>query len=227
MATAICSRPLSRSGRVATSGRGASTAPSPLAVVRRLWWPKIGTVAAERFEDLDLHAGVGDVILAAHDVRDADVDVVDHGRQRVEIGAVLAHAAPDRTARRVSTGSGPRTRSVQSTCGAGSLKRQCGLRPPLRARRARRPSASARRDRRPAARRVASCRLRGVELVLRLVAGIEPAGGLELLDRRVVAAKRADCARLVGSMPSQARSLDDRLVVFRSSAPDRCRRGAG
>ena len=45
---------------------------------------------AQRLEDLDLGPGVGDVILAADDVGDAHVDVVDHGRQGVEEQAILA-----------------------------------------------------------------------------------------------------------------------------------------
>ena len=46
--------------------------------------------SGERLENLDLHGGVGDVILAANDMRHAEIDVVDHRGQRVEIGPVLA-----------------------------------------------------------------------------------------------------------------------------------------
>ena len=46
--------------------------------------------AAQRLDDLDLRAGVADVVLAADHVGDAEVDVVDHRGQRVEVGAVLA-----------------------------------------------------------------------------------------------------------------------------------------
>ena len=46
---------------------------------------------AQSLEDLDLHRRVGDVVLAPDHVGDPEVDIVDHGRQRVEIGAVLAH----------------------------------------------------------------------------------------------------------------------------------------
>ena len=45
---------------------------------------------AERLEELDLRRGIGDVILAAHHMRDAEVDVVDDARQRIEIAAVGA-----------------------------------------------------------------------------------------------------------------------------------------
>ena len=38
-----------------------------------------------------LHAGVGDMVVAANDMRDAHVDVIDHGRQRIEVGPVLTH----------------------------------------------------------------------------------------------------------------------------------------
>ena len=46
--------------------------------------------AGERLENLDLHRSVGDVILATDDMRHAEIDVVDHRGQRVEIGFVLA-----------------------------------------------------------------------------------------------------------------------------------------
>ena len=46
---------------------------------------------AEGLEDLRLRAGVGDVVGAADDVGDAELDVVDDRRQRVEIAAVRAH----------------------------------------------------------------------------------------------------------------------------------------
>ena len=44
----------------------------------------------QRFEQLDLHASIGDVILAADDMRHAEIDVVDHRRQRVQIASILA-----------------------------------------------------------------------------------------------------------------------------------------
>ena len=49
-----------------------------------------GRGAGKRFENLDLHRRVGDMILAADDMRDAKVDVVDHRGKGVEIGSVLA-----------------------------------------------------------------------------------------------------------------------------------------
>ncbi len=64
--------------------------PSPSAPVSRLWCAKVRHRAAQRLEDLDLRAGVGDVVLAADHMGDAEVDVVDHRGQRVEIGAVGA-----------------------------------------------------------------------------------------------------------------------------------------
>ena len=54
--------------------------------------------ARERLENLDLHGGIGDVILAANDMRHAEIDVVDHRGQRVEIGSILA--AEDRIGER-------------------------------------------------------------------------------------------------------------------------------
>ena len=46
--------------------------------------------AAERFEHLDLGRAVRDMVLAAHDVGDGEVDVVDHAGQEVEPAAVGA-----------------------------------------------------------------------------------------------------------------------------------------
>ena len=50
-----------------------------------------GRLCAQRFEQLDLRRGVRDVILAADHMGDAEIDVVDDARQRIEIGAVGAH----------------------------------------------------------------------------------------------------------------------------------------
>ncbi len=49
-----------------------------------------GRRRAERLEHLQLQPGIGDMILAAHDMGDAHVDIVDHARQHVEPAAVLA-----------------------------------------------------------------------------------------------------------------------------------------
>jgi hypothetical protein len=46
--------------------------------------------ASQRPENLDLHCGVGDMVLAADDMGDAHVDVVDDRGQRTEKRAVLA-----------------------------------------------------------------------------------------------------------------------------------------
>ena len=80
----------SRAASGSTARRCASTGPRRSASVSRLWWPKAGAGAAKRLEDLDLHRGVGDVVFAADDMGDAEVDVVDHRGQRVEVAAVLA-----------------------------------------------------------------------------------------------------------------------------------------
>ena len=47
-------------------------------------------LGAERLEQRDLHASVRDMVVAPDDMGDAHVDVVGDGRQRIEIGAVLA-----------------------------------------------------------------------------------------------------------------------------------------
>src|SRR5690606_28986185 len=49
-----------------------------------------GNLGPQRLEDLDLGAGVGDVVLAPDDVGDLHVDVVDDRRQRIEEQPVLA-----------------------------------------------------------------------------------------------------------------------------------------
>ncbi len=49
-----------------------------------------GRCGAQRFEQGDLYAGVGHVILAADDVRDGEVDVVDDAGERVEERSVGA-----------------------------------------------------------------------------------------------------------------------------------------
>ncbi len=83
---------------------------------------------AERLEELDLRRGIGDMVLAANDMGDAEIDVVDHARQGVEIAAIGAHQHG------IGQRSGidmlaPRTRSSQTTSRVSSLKRQWGLWP--------------------------------------------------------------------------------------------------
>lgn len=51
---------------------------------------EVGDYRAERLEDFDLHRRIGHVILAADDMRDVKVRVVNNGRQRVEKPAVFA-----------------------------------------------------------------------------------------------------------------------------------------
>ncbi len=45
---------------------------------------------SERFEEGELHAGVGHMIFAADDVGDGEVHVIDHARERIEGRAVFA-----------------------------------------------------------------------------------------------------------------------------------------
>ena len=61
---------------------------------------ELGSLSAERLEQLDLHGRVGDVVLAANHMGDAELDVVDHRGQRVEVGPVLA--AQDRVGQRAA-----------------------------------------------------------------------------------------------------------------------------
>ena len=42
-------------------------------------------------ENLHLHGRIGDMVLTADHMRDVEIDVIDDGRQRIEIAPVLAH----------------------------------------------------------------------------------------------------------------------------------------
>lgn len=53
--------------------------------------PEARRFAAQRLEKRDLNAGVGDMVVATDDMRDAEVDIVDDGGQRIKVRAVLAH----------------------------------------------------------------------------------------------------------------------------------------
>ena len=111
------------------SSRAASTTcprPRPAAPRART----AGGCGAQRVEHLQLDGAVRDMVLAAHDVGDVQVDVVDHAGQQVEPAAV--GAADDRVADQQfgSKCCGPRTRSVHSIGASwSSLKRQCGATP--------------------------------------------------------------------------------------------------
>src|SRR3954447_25903794 len=50
---------------------------------------KLRRLGDERFEHLDLRGTVRDMILAANDVRNAKIDVINDARQQVEPAAVL------------------------------------------------------------------------------------------------------------------------------------------
>jgi hypothetical protein len=51
---------------------------------------KCGRACPQRMKEIDLHTGIGHVILAADDVRDGKVDVIDDACKSVEECAVLA-----------------------------------------------------------------------------------------------------------------------------------------
>ncbi len=98
--------------------------------------------AAQSLDDLDLGAGIGDVVLAADDVGDAQVDVVDDRGERIEIAAIGADQ------HRIGHGGGiDRLRALDEvskwTGRPSRRKRQCGWRPSA-SRRARSSSVSAR-----------------------------------------------------------------------------------
>ncbi len=64
--------------------------PLPARIGQQIVMPEARRGARERLEYLDLHRGVGDVVLAANDVSHSELDIVDHRRERVEIAPVLA-----------------------------------------------------------------------------------------------------------------------------------------
>src|SRR5438067_10599415 len=51
---------------------------------------ELGRLRAQRLEHLDLRGAVRDMVLAAHHMCDAEIDIVDDARQEVEPAAVLA-----------------------------------------------------------------------------------------------------------------------------------------
>ena len=62
----------------------------PSAATSKASCAKSRRLGAQRLEHLDLRRAVRDMVLAAHDVGDAQVDVVDHARQQIEPAAVVA-----------------------------------------------------------------------------------------------------------------------------------------
>ncbi len=80
--------------------------------------------AAQRLEDLDLRAGIGDVVLAADHVGDAQVDIVDHRGQRCRDRLPSARISTGSDMDAVLTVCGPLIRSSNCTGRPSSLKRQ-------------------------------------------------------------------------------------------------------
>ena len=174
-----------------------------------------GLACAQRPEHLYLRAAVGDVILAADDMRDGEGDIVDHRGEAVEVAAVGAHQHRIALARLVDM-----LRPAHQVVPAHFLGDE--LEPPVR------PAALAfqprpvgvgelqRRavvDRRPAlGEQTLALEL---ELLRRLVAGIEPAGGDQRVARRVVV--RQPVRLLLVARPIEAEPLEialDRGLVL-------------
>ncbi len=86
---------------------------------------------AQRLEYLDLRRGVGDVVLATHDMRHREVYVVQRPTGAYRGSVRLCGSRPDRRDARLSISTSPRMRSSHFTLVWLSLKRQCGLRPSL------------------------------------------------------------------------------------------------
>jgi hypothetical protein len=145
-----------------------------------------GGLGTKRLEQLNLRCRVGDVILAAHHMGDAEVDIVDDARQRVEIGTIGAdqhrvrqrgcihmllaadEIVPHHIARlELETPMGSLSRRLQFLAvGVGELQRGAVV------------------DRRLTAGELALPLQ--LELVLRLEGRIEPSARLQLLDGCVI-----------------------------------------
>ena len=108
--------------------RGASTAPRRSPSSAGCDGRRRAPSAAQRLEELDLHA----VLVTWSSPRMtwviAEVDVVDHRGQRVEI-VPSSRTSTGSDSEAQSTWLGPRTRSSQATMRCSSRKRQCGRRP--------------------------------------------------------------------------------------------------
>ena len=164
-----------------------------------------GRCRAERLEELDLRRGVGDMVLAADNMGDAEIDVVDHARQRVEIGTVFAHQ--DGVGQRSGVDMlAPAHEIVPHDIALLELEAPMGLASLCFERGAilicelQRGAVI---DRRLAAGELALALQ--LELFGRLVGRIEPAASLQLLDRRVVAREAVRLAHLLGPVDARAR----------------------
>ena len=83
---------------------------------------------AQRLEDFDLRRGVGDMVFAAHDMADSEIDVVGDRRQACRERRRPRAPARDRTGSRCRSPP-PAHQIAPATFWRDSLKRQCGLRP--------------------------------------------------------------------------------------------------
>jgi hypothetical protein len=170
----------------------------------------------ESLEYLDLHGGVGDVVLATNDVGHAEIDVVDHRGQRVEITFILT--AQDGVGERRAIDMAFAAHQVVPAHGRG-VKAKTPMRLAARAFERgplvrRQTQGGAVIDRRKTARLLALAA--PVKLVRRLIGRIEPAQILKLRGGRVVGRHPLRLAAhqvRPNSEPFQIRL--DRIGVFR------------
>ena len=172
-------------------------------------------IAAERLPEVDLHAGVGDVVLAADDMGDAALEVVDHAGEGIERGAVGAQQHRVRQARQLHDARAEH--AVQPfdlphvQLEAPMRQLAVGQRPlvllPGHLQRA------AVVDRRAL---LAELLLALVaQLLLRFEAGVEPAGGLQPLGRRGIERHAVGLAELFIPVEAEpAEILLQRLGIF-------------
>ena len=183
-------------------------------------------LGAQRLEQLDLRRGIGDVILAADHMGDAEVDVVDHARQRVEIGAVGADQ--HRVGQRGGVDMLLAAHEIvphhvagleqEAPMGLATLRLELG---PIGLGELQRGAVI---DRRPPARELALAL--ELQLLLRLVGRIEPAARLQLLDR--VGVEREALGLLDLAVPGEPEPGEILADALRRSLPSiarrRCRR---
>ena len=168
-----------------------------------------GGVGPKRLEDLDLGAGVGDVVLAPDHMGDLHVDVVHHRRQGVEEQAVLTDQHGVRHGRGVHLGVAagqilpgyPLALQLEAPVRAAALGLQLRL---VRVGQLQRGSVI---DGRKAARQLHLAA--AVQFVGRLVAGVQAARGLQPRGGLLIAVEALGL--VVAFVPGQAEPLQVRL----------------
>ena len=173
-------------------------------------------LGAQSLEHLNLHRGIGDMILAAHHMGDAHVDIVDRGGQHVEPAAILA---PDHR-----IGQERRIKMLLAPDPVGPGDRLCVIQLEAPVRPATLflesgPLGFAQVQRRPVIdRRLAAAELNlalQVQFLRGFIGRIDPARCLELFQLRFIAIEpRRLALLLVRCQPQPSQVGPDRLDIF-------------